>query len=241
MFVPKWQLLAATGRIRLADEGGDGGGSTSTSTSTSTQDGGEQQTAPKPGPPANAQAQTTSETSTDWDGKVESLPDGAQDLIKSLRTENASDRTGAKTKAADDARNSLIQDLGKALGLVNDGDEAPTAEQLAQQATDAQSAAKQSAIELAVYRTAKDHGGNPAALTDSRAFLTKVTDLDPTAEDFTTRVTKAATDAVTANPSLKAVQVTGASSVDHSGGSGEKPKQPASLVDAVNDEYTKRT
>jgi len=170
----------------------------------------------------------------------ETLPDDPAALkaeIARLRRENASSRTNAKATAAQEARDALVQDLGKALGLVTDGQGTPTAEQLAEQVTAAQKQAQQSAVELAVYRTAAQHGGNPAALTDSRTFLAKVATLDPTAEDFTTKVIAAAQAAVTENPTLKAAPVAAASSVDHTGGTGEGSKKPTTLAGAVEAHY----
>ncbi|MFD9069495.1 hypothetical protein [Streptomyces lasiicapitis] len=101
----------------------------------------------------------------------------------------------------------FTQDIGKALGLIKD-DEQATPEQLTQQLTTAQDRARATAVELAVYRTAPSAGANPEALLDSRAFATTVAALDPADTDAVTAAIKAA---VTANPRLAAeVQQTGA-------------------------------
>ncbi|NAE18072.1 hypothetical protein [Enterococcus hirae] len=164
--------------------------------------------------------------STDGPDSKDGLPDDPAALkaeITRLRKENGTARTAAKTKAADDARNELVQSLGKALGLVKDGDDAPTPEQLAEQARTSTAAARTATVELAVYRAATKSGADPDALLDSRAFLAKVSDLDPGSGDFQSKVTAAITDAVKDNPKLKAARAAGASGVDHSaGGSGEK-------------------
>jgi hypothetical protein len=226
--------------IRFTDGGGDGGGASTTSTSTDV-DGGDSAATSidndpkplgKPAPQAREQEATKSK-----DGLPDDV-DSLQKMIADLRKENASSRTNAKTKAAEDARNDVTQAIGKALGLIKDGDDTPSAEALAQQATAAQSQAKAAAIELAVFRTAKDHGGDPVALTDSRAFLAKVADLDPTAEDFTTKVTAAAKAAVAANASLKPAQVAGQSTIEHPGGSGERSTPPKNLNEAVANAYS---
>lgn len=185
------------------------------------------------------------------DGAADGSQDGAQQAdepwadpakakaeIERLRREAGAQRTTAKAQAAEKARTDLVQQLGKALGLVEDGSDAPTPEQLTEQLTAAQAAQRQAAVELAVYRTATQHGADPAALTDSRTFLAKVATLDPTAEDFTTKVVDAAKAAATENPKLKAAPVAGASSVDHAGGTGE-PRTPKSLADAVGSAYTR--
>ncbi|MFD4992838.1 hypothetical protein ACFWH7_04445 [Cellulosimicrobium cellulans] len=165
----------------------------------------------------NATSATGTETSP-WDD-----PAKAKAEIERLRRENASARTIAKQTAADEARTALVQDLGKALGLVKDGDSAPTPEQLTEQATAARDEARVARVELAVYQRAGTHQGDPAALLDSRAFLAKVADLDPTADDFGDKVDAAITAAIDTNPKLKAapVQASGPSSVDHAGGTGE--------------------
>lgn len=155
----------------------------------------------------------------------DNLPDDPAALkaeIARLRKENAGDRTAAKTKAADDARTALAQDIGKALGLIKD-DTTPDPAALTAQLTAQQSAARESALELAVYKAAGVKGANPDALLDSRSFLATVQDLDPT---DTAAIQAAIDQAVTTNPSFKAVQVAAASTVQHPGGSGETAVTP---------------
>lgn len=169
----------------------------------------------------------------------EGLPDDPVALkaeIARLRRENASSRTNAKATAADEARTALAQEIGKALGLVT-GDQAPDPAELTKQAQAAQAAARTAQVELAVYRAATTHQGDPNALLDSRAFLAKVADLDPAAADFQTKVSDAIKAAVTENPKLKVAPVAGASSVDHAGGTGENANKPTTLAGAVNAHY----
>jgi len=160
-------------------------------------------------------------------------PAALKGLIADLRRENASARTNAKTQAADAARQDLVQQLGKALGLVTEGDAAPTPEQLTQQLTAAQTAQRAIAVELAVFRTASQHGADPSALTDSRTFLAKVADLDPAAADFQTKVIEAAKAAATENPKLATAPAVAASTVHHAGGTGEGAATPTSLEEAI--------
>jgi hypothetical protein len=157
-------------------------------------------------------------------------PAKAKAEIERLRAENGKDRTTAKTKAAEDARNELTQTLGKALGLIKDEGEKPDPAKLTQQITETAAAAKQAQTELAVYKAAGKSGADADALLDSRAFLAKIADLDPSK---TADIEKAIKEAVTSNPKLKTVQVAGASGADFSGGSGESAKQPTSLEDAI--------
>jgi hypothetical protein len=78
-------------------------------------------------------------------------------------------------------------------------------------------------VELAVYRGASKHGADPDALTDSRAFLRSIADLDPADEGFSKAVNAAIKAAVTDNPKLKAASpAPGRMGADFSGGSGGK-------------------
>jgi hypothetical protein len=144
-----------------------------------------------------------------------------QQLITSLRTEAGAARVNAKATAAQEARDSLAQDIGRALGLVTEGDPAPDPAQLTEQVTAAQEAARTAQVELAVHRAAHGLKGDPSALLDSRSFLAKVGGLDPGADDFAAQVSAAITSAITENPKLAVAAAAGASSVDHTGGTGE--------------------
>lgn len=176
-----------------------------------------------------AASTTTTETVTatqapaagEWDGKVESLPDAVQKIIREARDEAGKARTTAKANAAAEARAALAQEIGKALGLVKD-DETPDPAKLTEQLTATQAQARQAAVELAVYKAAGKHSGDPVAILDSRAFLASVTDLDPNGSDFNTAVNAAIKAAVEGNPKLKSTApAAGASTVQHAGGSGE--------------------
>lgn len=171
----------------------------------------------------------------------EGLPDdpaALKALIADLRRENASSRTNAKATAAEEARTALVQELGKALGLVKDGDATPKPEELTAQLTAAHAAQRQAAVDLAVYQRAGTHQGDPTALLDSRAFQAKVADLDPTAEDFPTQVDAAIKAALDANPKLKAAPVAMRSSIPHAGGTGEGTKKPTSIEAAASAHYS---
>lgn len=164
-------------------------------------------------------------------------PAALKAMIADLRKENGAARTTAKAKAADEARTQLVTELGKALGLVKDGDNAPTAEQLAAQGQASQAEARQAKVELAVFRTAGTHQGDPNALLDSRAFLAKVADLDPADGEFQAKVDAAVKVAVAENPKLKASQVAARSGTDLTGGTGEGRTTPKSLTDAAAAHY----
>jgi len=165
--------------------------------------------APVPGPPAPVEPTPAANV---WDD-----PAAARAEIEKLRRENGAERVNAKTAAAEEARNELLQKLG----LTKDGAEKPDPDALAKDLTTAREQARQTAVELAVYRAAAANKANPDALLDSASFLAKVRTLDPNGADFATQVTDAITAAVTANKSLKATPAVGASGVELNGGTGE--------------------
>jgi len=86
--------------------------------------------------------------SNPWDN-----PETAKAEIERLRKENGAARTNAKQKAAEEARNELAQQIGKAIGLVQ-GDEAPDPNKLAEQLAESQRAATENAAALIRYKTA---------------------------------------------------------------------------------------
>jgi hypothetical protein len=179
------------------------------------------------------------------------LPTEVQDLVKKYRKEaaeaNGKAREEARQKAAEAAVADVTKKIAEALGLTKAETDKLTPEQLQQKleeststATKAQEAAKQTQIELAVYRTAskKDIGGDPEALLDSRSFLAKVQALDPAAKDFNVTVTAAIKDAIKDNPKLKLQAGAGSSSADHGGAGGDTGSRTAkSLTDAVGGHY----
>lgn len=123
-------------------------------------------------------------------------PTAAKAEIERLRRENASSRTNAKASAADEARKELAQTIGKALGLVTDEPVDPA--ELTKQLTATQAQAQQAALELAIFRAAPDASA-ANALLDSRSFLAKIADLDPTNADA---ITAAVGEAVQNTPAL---------------------------------------
>lgn len=122
--------------------------------------------------------------------------------IRDLRAENARDRTTARDNAAQQARDEVVQSIGKALGIIEDGADTPDADKLTEQLTEQTQTAKQAQLELAVYKAAADPelGADAAALLDSRSFLEEVQGLDPTKTDNIVAAIKAA---VKDNPRLQ--------------------------------------
>lgn len=164
--------------------------------------------------------------------------------LKGANADAAKARTDAKKKAADEERALITKELGKVLGLVEDDkDTAPDPAKLTAEIQRATTAHRETAVELAVFKRASKGGADPDALTDSRTFLSKLKDLDPTADDFTTQLDKAIADAVKDNPKLKAGSTTAAAAAvsDFTGGDGEPDKAaPADDIDKIRAERRKR-
>lgn len=176
-------------------------------------------TAPVPAPPATTaqQAGQQDDQGAEWDGKIESLPDPVQKLIRDARGEAAKDRTNAKQQAADQAKADLAQTIGKALGLVQD-DEQVDPDKLTGDLQNERDGHRATRVELAVYKASGASGANPDRLLDSRSFLASIKDIDPEDTDAVADAIKTAIDKDT---SLKARVAAGVSSADHTGGSGE--------------------
>lgn len=145
-----------------------------------------------------------------------------------------------QAKAAAKAANERLEAVLKAAGLTPDGKTDP-AEQLKAAAVERDKAvakARQTALELAVYRTAGKAGADADALLDSRGFLSAVDDLDPDDKDFADKVTTAIKDAIKTNPKLAAPTAQGSQGparqgADHSGGNSGAKQRPTSLGAAL--------
>lgn len=118
--------------------------------------------------------------------------------LAAARAEAGKGRVTAKQQAADNARAELTAQLLGILDPSKAGQQA-TPEELTQQLTTAQAQARQTAVELAVYRTAAAAGGDADALLDSRTFADSLADVDPTDAAAVTAAIKAA---VSTNPRL---------------------------------------
>jgi hypothetical protein len=161
-------------------------------------------------PPATPEPPATPAESSPWDN-----PTVARAEIERLRKENATDRTNAKTLAAEAARKEYADKLSVALGLKPDAATDPVA--LAASLTAAQAEAQSAARQLAIFKAAAATGADPSRLLDSNSFMSSVAGLDPSDG---AAVTAAITAAIAANPLLKAVQAAAASGTEL-GGTGE--------------------
>ena len=159
-------------------------------------------------------------------------PEQLQNMVRALRKENAKDRTAAKQKAADDAQASLVQQIGKALGLIKDEDDTPTPDDLTRQLTAEQDAKRTAQTALAVYRAAQGIA-DPDMLTDSARFHKAIADVDITDQQAVTDAVKAFIKDHPQYAGTRAPQAGGANTIDHPAGSGETTPQSTSLNQAV--------
>lgn len=155
--------------------------------------------APKPAEPTAPEPVATAPATEPSEAKpnVWENPESAKAEIERLRRENGAARTTAKQQAAEEARNELAQSIGKALGLVKDEPVDPT--ELTKQVSASQAAAKAAQVELAVFRAAAGTDADPSALLDSRAFLAKVADIDPS---DSVAIAAAIAESIESNPRL---------------------------------------
>lgn len=211
------QMNANAGGESGGESGGNNDAGADSSTGSSTAGGAEAQQ-------AKNDADQGEQKPAEWDGKVESLPQGAQKIINDLRKAEGDERVSKK----------VLDQIAKVLNPDAKGDEKPTAEQLTKQLAERDTATKQAQTELAVYKLAGKHGADADALLDSRAFLAKIAEIDHTK---TADVEKAIKEAVESNPKLKSVRVAGSSTADGAGGSGEKAKKNTGLGDALAGHY----
>lgn len=88
-------------------------------------------------------------------------------------------------------------------------DDEPDPDKLTQELTAAQRDARATKVENAVLKQASKHDANPALLADSRSFMDSIADLDPSADDFSSKVDAAIKKAVDANEALKVTPAAG--------------------------------
>ncbi|MFD9863476.1 hypothetical protein [Streptomyces alboflavus] len=181
----------------------------------------------EPSPPSAPPTPSSPSTSTGQDAAA-TIARLESDLA-AARAEAGKQRVTAKQRAADEARTQLAQDIGRALGVVPEGEQADPAH-LTEQLTASQAQARQTAVELAVYRAAAAAGADPDALLDSRTFAASLADVDPA---DAAAVTAAITTAVTANPKLAAAAAGPPRGGAEFHGAPAGERRAASLHDAV--------
>jgi hypothetical protein len=166
--------------------------------------------APATEPPAEPKGKTPK-----FEGEFD--PAKFERLVENLRGEVASERSKresaerAAEQRAQEQQAELIKKFAAAFGFDTGEEKPPTPEELTQKLAQEQArtkefeaTARQREVELAVYRSAAKHGGDPDALLDSRGFASAVAKLDPASDTFAADIEKAVTQAVEANPKLAA-------------------------------------
>lgn len=148
---------------------------------------------------------------------VASLPAWAQKALQQARQEAGASRANAKKTAAEEARASVLAELGKALGFTKD--ETPDPEALKKDLESRNSALATARRELAVVRSAGSAQADAEALLDSRAFMSKVEKIDAGADDFAQQVNDLIAAEVKANAARFKVTPAG-KSAGEIGGSG---------------------
>ncbi|GAA5087033.1 hypothetical protein [Nocardia iowensis] len=128
-------------------------------------------------------------------------------VIAELRRDLESARTDASTaldQAAQQARDTMVQEIGRALGLVADENTDP--EQVIAELTDRASTSdrrlRDYRIKDAIAAAADTHRGDNKLLVPYLRGLGALDELDPDATDFTTRVDALVADAIATNPKL---------------------------------------
>ncbi|WP_408895935.1 hypothetical protein ACJ5H2_13545 [Nocardioides sp. R1-1] len=187
----------------------------------------------------------------DPDGGEDPTPDPAnedpadqgEDGDKRARQQAAryrTERNALQKQLADaqQAQQDLLANIAQALGVApKDAPEDPAAQvteltgqvqSLGAELAQARAELAQVRAELLVHELAGEHQANAVALLDSRAFTTSLHGLDPSAEDYRTKVAEAIKDAVSKNATLRAkgqVPARGGAA-----GSGQGPAEPDGAV-----------
>lgn len=176
--------------------------------------------------------------------KVEDLPDWAQKRIKELADAEAKSRINAKTEAAKEARDALVTDIAKALGIGKDGsdEEPPDPAKLTAELTRRDVLLKEKTVELAVHDLAGKHDGDASALLDSRTFAQKIHKLDPEGSDFNTKLGELIKKQVAEDPKFRAAQAVkpvAPSGGEFTGGPGSTTDDESKSVDDFRAERRK--
>jgi hypothetical protein len=143
---------------------------------------------------ALAKAEAAGDTSPWAEMFADQKPEDVKEALENSRKWETRAK-GNKTKA------DQFDELVKKITGKDDGDHDP--EKLGQELTAAQRETRTTKIENAVLKRASKQDGNPSLLVDSRSFMDSVKDLDPTADDFTSKLDDAIKKAVDDNESLK--------------------------------------
>lgn len=181
-----------------------------------------------------------------------SLSPEAQAYLKSqVEAAGFKARDNARAKAAEEARQQLMNEFAQKLGLA-EADEPPSADQLSAHLEQAQSAAYQAGVETQIYRLGGRLGFDAEALLDSKKAMDDLIDaldesegagdLVPGSREFAAALEVAAAKALEKNPRLKAGGTSSGPRPDPSqGGRGQPaPRFGGTLTDAIKAHYQQR-
>ncbi|MEV6321380.1 hypothetical protein AB0M45_09310 [Nocardia sp. NPDC051787] len=149
-------------------------------------------------------------------------------VITELRQELEQARAGAETaveQAAQQAREVMVQEIGRALGLVPDEDADPdqVIAELTERASASDRKLRDYRIKDAIAAAADTHNGDHALLVPYLRGTGALDDLDPDAPDFGTRIDSLVADAVSNNPKLTTTPAAPRSGGDFSAGNATPP------------------
>lgn len=167
-------------------------------------------------PPADPAEPATEPKGKPPEFKGEFDPVKFQKLVENIRGDvdaEKAKRESAEKKVTEieQGQADFMKKMAALFGVETDDEKPPTPEELAKQLAEEQNRtkasddrARQTQVELAVYKTAGKHGGDPDALLDSRSFANAIAKLDPAADDFADQIGKAVKAAVDGNSKLAA-------------------------------------
>ncbi|WP_433235511.1 hypothetical protein ACQPYK_25465 [Streptosporangium sp. CA-135522] len=191
--------------------------------------------------------------------KVDDLPAWAQAELRRARNDAVKYRTQLQNadkqaeqlapagpspeEIAAQAKAELAQQIGKALGIVEEEKPVDPKDMIDRLTTERDSTAKErdaerelhrrALRELGVHRTALKHGADGDALLDSRSFLRSIKELDPNADDFSTVLAERIQQAIEDNPKFKAASLSGPparSGGEFTGGPGGRSSDPEQMT-----------
>ncbi len=213
-----------------------------------------QETAPAPDQEAPAAEQEKAKPDAK---KIDDLPAWAQAELRRARNDAVKYRQQLQEKTEQDkpaapspeeiaaqAKAELAQQIGKALGLVQEEEKPVDPKEVIERLTTErdQTAAerdkereltRRTLVELGVHRTSSKVGADGDALLDSRSFLRSIKDLDPNSEDFPGLLEERIKQAVEDNPKFKAASLSGPparSGGEFTGGPGGRSNDPEEMT-----------
>ena len=158
------------------------------------------------------EGKTPAEVKKELDDALASVGSGAEDnpwaeMFKDLKPEDVKEALDNSRKWETRAKSNKTKadQLDELVKLISgdDGNE-PDPDKLKGDLSAAQRESQQTKVENAVLRRAGRHEADGARLVDSRSFMDSVAGLDPTADDFTSKVDAAIKKAVEDDEGLKA-------------------------------------